>query len=191
MRIVRIVKILVTLGCVLLLASCGPVCSLHPLYTGTELVSEPALVGTWAEGESDTGKWIFEKSAENVYKLTNKDGDKTKFESEVHLVRLGKFTFLDASFFPDASFKEQEFKGVFLLPVHYFARIRIEGDVLRLAIFADGSLPEAFVEKRLRHLELGGATVLTVSTRELQRFVLKHAEDERAFSDESRLLREK
>mgnify|MGYP001558521172 FL=1 len=115
----------------------------------------------------------------------------SKFDA--YLVKLDKFLFLDI--FP----KEPEIKGVMykfhLIPVHTFWRVWIEGDILRLATlnydwFKDMakskkiSIPHERLDEHLAE-RLGGGTnsiiLLTASTKELHEFVVKYAEDNKAF----------
>ena len=71
----------------------GCVLSLHPLYTERDQVLDPALVGTWADKESED-TFTFQKAEGNAYEFTYVEkGKPAKFEA--HLVRLGKLLFVD------------------------------------------------------------------------------------------------
>lgn len=49
----RIPKVLITLGLVLLFAGCGAEDFLNPLYTKKDLVPDPLLAGTWEQKQDD------------------------------------------------------------------------------------------------------------------------------------------
>lgn len=124
----RIATILLVICSTFLLSGC--VFSLNPLYTEKDQVFDPALVGTWLEKDSED-TCIVEKGEGNAYRVTNVyEGKSAKFEA--HLVRLGKFLFLDL--YPEHG---EDFESA-LIAVHGFSRVRIEGDVLRFA-WVDGS----------------------------------------------------
>src|SRR5205809_2041484 len=63
--------------------------SINPLYTGQDLVFDPALIGVWT-GEGDSKEtWTFEKAGVTEYKFvyTEEDGKTGRFEA--HLLKLG------------------------------------------------------------------------------------------------------
>jgi hypothetical protein len=161
------------------MASCF-VTSLHPLYTEEDLTFVPELLGTWENDEV----WIFEKSGENVYELTIKEQESKKTGVyETHLVKLGKYLFLDM--YPEESELEESFYDIHLVPTHSFWKVEIEKDVLRLA-FMDIEWLEEMIDANkvnIAHVCLEERIVLTALTEELQKFVLKYAEDTDAFPE--------
>lgn len=64
MRTPRTILPLAALAVALTLTIC--VHSLRPLYTGKDLIFDPALVGVWSEDDS-RDSWAFEKSAEKAF----------------------------------------------------------------------------------------------------------------------------
>lgn len=183
----RIRTIMVALGLAVLVAGCVP--SLHPLFTEEDLVYDPALVGTWAEEEGED-IWIFRKSGDNAYDLIySQKGVPARFDA--HLVRIEEFLFLDT--YPGEPDIKNDFYVVHLVPAHTLSRIWIEGDILRYAMLNLGWLKRMITEKKvdIAHERVDKEIVLTASTKELQEFFFKYAEDEEAFPDPKELHRQK
>ena len=181
-------KILVILGIMLLIVGCVP--SLHPLFTEKDPIFEPALVGTWGE-EGSKETWTFQKSGDNTYDLIITE-KRTILDSEVivnkfdaYLVKVDKFLFLDI--YPKGPEIESDFYKSHLIPAHTFSKVWIDGDVLHLGILDYEWLKEMIDNKKVNisHERLGDEPspmiVLTASTKALQEFVLKYAEDAEAF----------
>jgi hypothetical protein len=193
----NLTKNLIAFGIAILFMSC--VRSLHPLFDKKDLVFEPALVGTWAEKDSKN-TWTFEKSGDKAYSLVyfeheqgsvskEAKGDSARFTA--HLGRLGDFTFLDL--FPEEHEENDNTRNTLynlhILPAHTIWRVWLEADGPRLALLDNGWLKEMIGEKKVEiaHEEIDGAIVLTASTRQLQEFVLQHAEDADAFPNPIKL----
>ena len=174
-----------------LAAGCLPV-SLEPLYTESDLILDKSLVGNWT---SDQGKesWTFEETEEEkVYLLRHIDNEKRGAAFAARLVVLGKHRFLDL--YPAEIDAELNWlAGCQLIPGHVFFRLSISGDGMQLIPMSLEWLnehiekdPEAIRHKRIE--EDGDDRILfTASTAELQKFVLKHADDTAAFDPESAL----
>jgi len=187
-------RIAFVLGLPLLLAGCAPEASLNPLFTENDVVFDPALVGTWRgmdrKDESNAGKpvWAFGKSGENAYSLVvTADGKRTDYKA--HLVKVGQYLFFDAlPDPPDGAFGDY----LYLVPTHVFGRIWMEGGTARIAFLDDEWTKKMVDENRLRiaHTRVEDAVVLTAATKDLQRFVLKYADNEQAFSTSVELRRE-
>jgi len=158
----------------------------------------PELLGTWENDDM----WTFKKSGKNAYELTINEKESSKESGgiaeydeagiyEVHLVKLGKFLFLD--FYPEEIEIEEYGYDVHFVPVHSFCRVWFEKDVLRLAFFENEWLEGMIDEKKINiaHVRLEDRVVLTAPIEELQKFVLKYAEDSEAFLDIEELSRQK
>jgi hypothetical protein len=89
---------LLVLLCFLFLTGCVPVDCLNPLYTDSNVIFEPALLGKWAGAEPDESVRI-ERADNNAYQiiLTEKKDSSTMQETvyEAHLVSLGGEKYLD------------------------------------------------------------------------------------------------
>jgi hypothetical protein len=191
-------KILLALVLVALcgVTSCIPT-SVNPLYSGQDLLFDPALIGVW-RGEGDSKEtWAFEKAGDKEYKFvyTEEDGKTGQFEA--HLLKLGNTQFLD--FFPDESGIEEinrsGFYKVHLLRTHSFLKVTRIEPALQMASLDLKWLRE-FLEKNpkaIRHHKIGegddAQIVLTDSTPELRKFVEKHLKTEGAFGEPINLKR--
>jgi tetratricopeptide (TPR) repeat protein len=192
----RISKIVLPMSLLPLLSACGPEGSLSPLFEKKDVVFQDALLGTWISVEGEKGEtYSFKKSRDDAYDLTFPLDEGKECKSEVHLVRLGEFLFLDAS--PAHLTKEEEAlnKGPLQFPqvgLHIFGRIWIEGDVVRIALLDDEWVTNMDKENKLPvgYTSTDDDTILTASTEELQKFVLRYAEDPKAFSFEVGLCRQ-
>ncbi len=196
-----------------LMAGCVPIVSLSPLFTRGDIVFDEKLLGTWLEDPNNPSlSWEFarfeEGAAENLPKelqgeykqvyrvnLTDKEGHKGALAG--CLVKLWDRRFIDL--FPD-QFPSGEsdmekmklgFNAFFFLPCHTFVRVDAVGDQLKIQ-FTDDEEFKKLVEaepKAVSHTETEEHIVLTASTKELQSFVVKYADDKRLFAHEMLLVR--
>ena len=173
--------------------------SLNPLYTEKELVFDPALVGVWVDGGQT---WSFEKSGDKSYKLLHNDGKGRTGTFDAHLVKLKDYLFLDISV-TDLGAKEEsrdELVTRTLIPGHLFLKVTESGPMLRLSWMHRRWLEAELGgnPKAIAHFKNGNQTsqtaptptiVLTAPTEELQAFVIKYADDIKAFVETARLTR--
>jgi hypothetical protein len=185
-----------------LLGSCVPVASLHPLFNEKDVVFDEKLLGTWTEDPNST--WEFSRAEEpkNAYKLIytyqeKEDAKKAKGLFIVRLVKLKDKLFLDAC---PASWEQQDpnkiewaFNTLFLIPAHTFIKVNSIEPQLKMQITDDDKMKGLLTAdpNAVKHTVLEDKPVLTASTDELQAFVLKYADDKRVFGDEGVLNRKK
>jgi len=187
-----------------ILGGCVPVMSLHPLYTEKDVVFEEKLLGIWVDDPNGPKTiWEFRRpdEEEKGYKLIYTDEDGKKGSFSVHLVKLTERLFLDIypDEFPcvdmeDPNKTEFAYNSLFLVPAHTFIKIDSIGPELIMRLTDDENMetllkqdPNAVKFESLEEDKI----VLTASTKELQAFVLKYADDERLFSKETVLSRKK
>jgi hypothetical protein len=183
-----------------ILGGCIPVISLHPLYTEKDVIMDKKLYGTWVSDSNDSKTtWEFKSIDEpkNAYKLifTDEDGKKGSFVA--HLVKLQNRLFLDI--FPselpwepkDPNKMDWPYNSFFLIPAHTFVKVDSIEPVLKLRLILESNLEELLKENPdvVEHTSVGDRIVLTESTKKLQAFVLKYADDERVFTDQVTLSR--
>jgi len=104
-------KISFALAIIAVLAGCAPVDSLSPLYTETDVVFDPALLGQWHEKAGEKGGWSFTKADDGGYVLlisdTDDNGQNINLMYEAHLVDLQGHRFLDLAplqiYFPESN----------------------------------------------------------------------------------------
>ena len=156
------------------------VLSVHPLYFEKDLIFESGLVGTWGEKENEkdlSELWIFKESGDKSYKFIFREEEEGDGIFEAHLLKLGDYLFLDL--YPEEPETGSEFYNMHVIPAHSFIRISLEGHVLRLGFFDLEWLKKNIEEGKvsIKHERRDDTIVLTASTEELQKFVLKHVEE--------------
>ena len=160
--------------------------SLHPFYTEKTIVFEPKLVGTWVD--QDSSVWTFVQSEPKAYELVyTEKGSPGRFSA--HLVKLGKLMFLDL--FPREPVLQNGFYKFHLVPVHTILRVWIDEDGLRMAMLNHDWFKDQVDKKKvnLAQERRENEIILTASTADLQKFVVKYADDPKAFPEPAELRR--
>ena len=178
-----------------LLGGCVPVMSLNALYTKENVLFEEKLLGTWVDDPNNPETtWVFDRMEEpNAYNLVFSDKEGKKGSFVVHLVKLEDSLFLDV--FPDEFPCDTDdpnktdwlYNVFFLVPAHTFIKIDAIQPQLKMRLTNEEKLMEELLEddpNAVKHTSIKGRIILTASTKELQAFVLKHADDNRVFTDE-------
>jgi hypothetical protein len=176
-----------------LLGGCVPVMSLHSLYTEKDVTFEEKLLGTWVQDNDET-TWEFARIDEprNAYKLIFSDEDGQKGSFVARLVKLENRLFLDIypSELPwdpeDPNKLDWPYNSLFLIPAHTFLKIDSTGPQLKMRLTLEDKMEELLKENpgAVKHISVEDRLVLTASTKELQAFVLKYADDDRVFTGE-------
>jgi len=176
------------------------VVSLLPLFDDGYLVSEPGLLGTWKVAD-DSDTWTFEKAEGMEYLLTQRQaeydlekspgkettsrrvpGDTARLRAR--LGRLGAGLFLDLIPAEQGNPEvRNDLYNAHMIPGHTLARVWLNKDSLRIVFLDEDWLTEAVKDGRiaLPYVETAGWLVLTAPTSGLQTFILKYAEDRKAF----------
>jgi len=194
------------------LGGCVPVLSLHPLFTEKDVVFDKKLLGTWVDDpNSPKITWEFKRADanENAYRLIFSDDEGGKGLFVAHLVKLKDKLFLDVHLgespllvevkdpnviMDPNKFDVWKYNTLFLIPAHTFIRVNSVEPQLKMLLTDDEKMAEFLKAdpNAVKHdfLEDGPAKyLLTASTKELQAFVLKYADDSRVFTDEITLSR--
>ena len=196
-----------------LMGGCVPIMSLRPLFTSEDLVFDEKLLGTWVQDVNDPNDaWRFtrldeastgrladriEGEIDKAYRLDITDDGAHKGSLVACLVKLGDRRFLDifADKLPsgetDAEKAKLPFNTFFFLPTHTFIKVDAIGDELKLRLTDDEKFQELLEAHpdAVKHEMNDDLPVLTASTKELQAFVTKYADDERLFTNEVLLRR--
>jgi hypothetical protein len=189
-------KLPVGLGLVAMLFGGCVVQCIQPLFSEREYAAYPALVGTWEQREDDgkaVGTWIFEED-ERQYILTHTDEKGQKASFHVAVGNIGANTFLDLSLKDPSPGRElNDLATVTLIGVHAFAQVAKTNDALVLRTMNYEWLESHFKtnSNAVSHIIQNERVILTASTRELQAFVGKYANDREAFKNEIKLQRRK
>ncbi|MDW7695993.1 hypothetical protein R9C00_25975 [Flammeovirgaceae bacterium SG7u.111] len=182
------------------ISSCT-VLSFYPLYTEKELVRDDRIIGDWqslAGSNDDAGDTIYwriefkqndKKTNKYTYTLSLHYNDMMEDGAvfQLHIVKLDGKTYLD--FYPEEGRIENEFFMQHLMPVHTFAKLEI-GEELNIVWFDSDWLENLFGEDkiRIRHEEDEDRILLTAKPEELQKFIIKYANDEKVFSKHMRYI---
>jgi hypothetical protein len=169
--------------------------SLHPFYTKTDLVYKKELINTWLD--QDGNKWTINPVKEQpmAYEMTfTKDNKSATFLA--HLFELEGNLFLD--FRPLASDGSvNELFEMHLLPSHSVAKVaKLNDEVVEIKWFNEEWLHKLFSQNRIKISheviieENSGKDedktyVLTASTEELRKFLIKYGKDESAFEGDN------
>ena len=184
-----------------IIGGCVPVISLHPLYTEKDVVVDQKLYGTWVDDVNNPKTtWEFKSIDEpkNAYKLIFSDEEGMKGSFVAHMVKLQNRLFLDIypSDLPweteDPNKMDWPYNSLFLIPAHTFVKIDSIETQLKLRLTMESDMEELLKENpdAVEHTSVGDRLVLTGSTKELQAFVLKYADNEKAFTNQVILSRE-
>ena len=204
----------------LALPSAACLTSLHPWFTAEDLVFEPGLVGTWVDASDADTTWVFTRRDDTTYTLVdtrnesepdpfNKTAPKPKHfvttRLTARLMRLGEARYLDIC--AGDEWTDSSMLGYLLVNSHALAKVRLEGDALRVAFLDDDRLEAMLGDKRfvLAHEIVdvdGGAddpptrvhsdgrrVLLTAPTSELRQFLAKYTTDGAAFEAEQVMRR--
>ena len=176
--------------------------SLHPFYNETDLLFKKELLGTWAG--KDSSVWIIEQGTkstgffkpevpENAYQITyiEKKGT-SKFS--VHLFKLNNRLFLD--FYPQDVDASTDMMSSHLAPMHTVAQVTVDPAKLVIRWYNEEWLIGLFKQNKIRiaHEKIpiepgkGGENnfqvILTASTGDLQKFMMKYSDDPEAFKSD-------
>ena len=191
---------------VLIIGSCGPVLSLYPLYNVSDTIYEPKLSGSWADDANGITIAFSRPEGEGKtyhVEYTTKDKDSKKVGKGIfsaYLVRLGNRLFLDVfpEEMPNGSLEDPNnykwyYNAFFLVPGHTFAVVDSIEPQLKMRI-TDSDKLKGYLEKEpnaVKHEIVTDSLVLTAKTAELQKFVIKYADNRDVFSTEMNLKRQK
>ncbi len=163
----------------LLLAGCeiySPL-ALQPLFDDDILLFNPTLLGTWQE-EGRTTKVRFEVYEDSkVYRIKVLD-EEPVLAFEGRLGQIGGWNFLDLRLEEAADCQ---------IPGHFFCRLEIDGDVLRMYGVKENWLRERVVEQgllpyvRAGKVDRGRLVVITASPIDLQLFFVRYGGDPEAY----------
>jgi hypothetical protein len=202
------------------LSSTACLTSLHPWFTREDMVVEPALAGTWVDAAEPDTTWTFTRRDDTSYTLIDtrsesKPNPFNKADSEpakivatpltARLMRLGEARYLDLC--AGDEWTDSSMLQYLLVNSHGLAKVRLEGDTLRVAFLDEDRLEAMLGDRRvvLPHeiVDVGGdadypptrihssgrRVLLTAPTSELQRFLATYAASGDAFEPEQVMRR--
>ena len=197
-------KNIVLMSLIILLLSGCLVKSLHPFYKENQSLFKKELIGTWTgkdssiwnivQGKKTTG--LFKPDMpENAYLITYTD-KKGSAVFKVHLFQLENHLFLD--FYPEDADAagSNDLMTMHLVPMHTVARIELIAGHIVIRWYNEEWLISLFKQNKIRiphekiPYESGKVNdndfqvILTASTDELQKFMLKYADDPNALKND-------
>jgi len=174
----------------LLMSSCL-VSSLHPFYKEKDKIFDPAMLGSWID--SDSCIWTIEKNMvsdefmgpeyhDSKYRLTYYEEEGRIGHFIGTLFELKGIKYVD--FYPDPNEDhcESDLSDIHHFPTHTLARVQLEQDILMFYWYGDEWLNELLEQNRIRikHETVDVYSdykrhLLTAPTDELQKFIIKYA----------------
>jgi hypothetical protein len=171
--------------------------SLHPFFTETDITFREELISTWIDQDGNTWKINRIKEKPNAYEMQWLEGGKVRVTFLAHLFRLNNQLYVD--FLPISSDSGngngQMIFDLHLMPTHSIARVdELSPHTLKLKWFNEEWLATLFKQNRIRisHEVImdefpkdpeDRMYVLTASTEELQKFILKYGHEDQAFDN--------
>jgi hypothetical protein len=181
----KLLKPLAACATLSLLAGCI-VMSVYPFYNDQDLTADSGLAGQWVNSTSSNETWQFTSSSPKSYMLITVDSASTNTFS-AHLFRLKNYQFMD---FLTTN------RDMYVMPMHLIAKAERNGTNLSMH-FLDYGWLSGYLETNpatLRHIVVPAnpddsssdkMMYLTAGTADLQKFLLKHADDTNAFNSDS------
>jgi hypothetical protein len=182
-----------TMVVLVVLAGCVP--CWNPVYTESDLIFDPGLIGSWGSSD-EKERWTFSKAGEKQYKLKQTDGEGRRAEFDARLVRLREYKFLDLLVIgaDERDVRLNGWAAFSLVPAHLVLQVHEIGPKLKISAM-NPDWVEEWLEKNPKALEHRAIDedryVIMASTKDLQKFVLQHADKEGLFGGAHELSREK
>lgn len=185
--------------------------SVHPLVKPSDSISIPGLEGTWEEEDSrwtfigetegnEEMKTIMEDmdlSYDGHGYLTLVEGfEDTRIDSMLFMstfVKLNGEIYMDLyplsllssplQYKNQGLYSSSTFIDFHLVPVHTFSKVKTSGNEIKIQLFKDSWINDIIEENRVRvkHEKIENGVLLTASTDELQKFLIKYGDMEDAY----------
>lgn len=176
--------------------------SLYPYYTEKDLIFKKELTGTWTD--TDSSLWSIQRHKQSTG-LLNADtsgksydiaisGQKGSAAFRAHLFQLDGQLYLDFS--PSEVFCGNDLAGFHMVGTHSLAKVELAGGKITIRWYNEEWLAGLFSKNRIRinheripyDPDIDDASsyqiILTASTAELQKFIIKFGNDPNAFKSD-------
>jgi hypothetical protein len=210
--------IIITVGLSIFLSGCF-LKSLHPLVSEKDAVTVNGITGVWEkddqrwtfikEGEyEDLTMSGVQGNAEFSITMTDEGSDSTNTDHNSYLIIyedlseeqadssyfFGSFALLNGDYYLDLypfDLGSLNFESSHYLPVHTFSKISLNEDSLVISLFKDSWIEEQITDNRVRikHEKTEDTVLITASTEELQKFIIKYGNMPEAYRDPINLNR--
>lgn len=164
-------------------AGCTPL-SVEPFYTEKDLIRDPGFAGVWEKTDGRDRLFCEEGEGKSyICEVLEKGAGAAAFN--VHLMRIGTGAYADV--YPEDPPIAHGFLRLHLLPVHTFARVDRQGDVMRISLLDIDWVKGRSAAKQLNLAHTirpkEKVLVFTAPTRDLQALIAVAAAEPRAFTD--------
>lgn len=165
-------------------------------FVSFERLDDNKFIFRYMEGNKQTvidvytGKEEADISAEDLNVLKEQT---VSFEAGI--LKVGDHYFIDLypyyKYYEGDDHDEEYYLFRNFIPTHSFLKFEWESDELVLFMFSYDRLKELFEQNRIRihHQQFDDYIVITASTDELQKFIRKYADDEKAFEDPEKYVK--
>ncbi len=176
--------------------------SLHPFYTEKDVIFKKELTGTWTDADSSV--WNIQRHKQSTgllnpakpgksYDITFSD-QKGSATFLAHLFQLDGQLYLDFS--PSEVFCGNDLAGFHMVGTHSLAKVELAGGKITIRWYNEEWLAGLFNKNRIRinHERVpydpdiddpsSHQIILTASTAELQKFIVKYGNDPNAFKSD-------
>lgn len=165
--------------------------SLYPFYTKKTIVYDPKIIGTWLD--DDSSRWLIKQqmkwpiAPDSSYQVEIVEKNNSIGSFNVHLFRLNNQLYLD--FYPSGKIGSNDLVEENIVLTHSLAKIGYSGNNIKIQWFNEVWLEQLLEQNRIRirHEKLydkdinTNSYLLTASTEELQKFIIKYGNDSLAF----------
>ncbi len=165
----------------LALTGCTDIAFLYPIYSEDDRARDIDLTGEWKGKDND--RWQFATNKDGSYVLEWRDNQDTVV-LEANLVRISNALYLDVASKPEGT----AIRG------HAVARVELSGDMLHMAWLDSNWLAERLEKDHALPFERPcldrnrKCMVITAPTADVQNFLMRHAQESKAF-EKPELLR--
>lgn len=210
-------KYLVLLAIILIMGQSCTIFSLNPLYNEEDLLEMPKVLGLWEDADEEKQFISFERLEDKKYVFKYMEADKQTvidvysgnisadsinenlkvlkeqtISFEAGILEVGDHYFIDLyPYYAEGENDEEYYLWRNFIPTHAFLKFEWENEELVLYMFSYDRLQELFEQNRIRirHQQFDDYIVITASTDELQKFIRKYADDEKAFEDPEKYVK--
>ncbi len=166
------------------------------LFVSFERLDDNKFIFRYMEAKKQTVIDFYSGKEEAYFIAEDLDELKEQTVSfEAAILEVGDHYFIDLypyyKYYEDDEDDEEYYLFRNFIPTHSFLKFEWENDELVLYMFSYDRLQELFEQNRIRirHQQFDDYIVITASTDELQKFIRKYADDEKAFEDPDKFIK--
>ena len=165
-------------------------------FVSFERLDDDKFIFRYIEADKQTVIDLYSGKKETELNMENLNDLKSQTVSfEAGILKVGDHYFIDLypyyKYYEGDDQDEEYYLFRNFIPTHSFLKFEWENDDLVLYMFSYDRLQELFEQNRIRirHQQFDDYIVITASTDELQKFIRKYADDEKAFEDPDKFIK--